>query len=177
MTSMAPLLASAGGGGLTNIDFGLFAWTLVLFALFAFVLGRFGWRPLLSIIEGREKSVRDAVEEAQAANTEAQSLLAQHREMLRNTAKEREEILAKAVKEAEHVRGDLVTKARAEADAQLERARNEIQRETKRALLEVRASVADLVFEATSRVVESSMSADAQKKLVDEFIRDLPPIQ
>jgi F-type H+-transporting ATPase subunit b len=177
MLSMAPLLASAEGAGLTNVDFGLFLWTFVLFALFAVVLGRFGWKPLLTIIEGREKSVREALEGAQSASAEAQALLTQHQELLRNTGKEREEILARAIKEAELVRADLVAKAKAEADAQLERARTEIQRETKQALLEVRSHLAELVFEATSRVVASSLSQDTQQRLVDEFIRDLPPIQ
>ena len=54
------LLAASegGGGGLTDIDRTLFVSTLVLFALFAAVLGRFAWRPLLEIVENREKTVR-----------------------------------------------------------------------------------------------------------------------
>jgi F-type H+-transporting ATPase subunit b len=172
------ILASAEGGGsaLTNFDLNLFVWALVLFALFAFVLGRFGWKPLLGIIEERERGVRDAVDGAHRANAEAQALLARHQELLRDTGREREEILKRAVHEAEQVRADLVAKAKAEADGQLERAREEIQSETRRALIEVRLQVADLAVEAASKIVESSLTPTAQKKLVDEFIAGLPKL-
>jgi hypothetical protein len=53
---VAALLAAApegGGGGLTDFDFGLTIWTIVLFALFALVMTKLGWKPLLDIIEER----------------------------------------------------------------------------------------------------------------------------
>src|SRR5574339_383828 len=69
----------------------------LIVAIFAFVLGKFAWGPLLAAIEGREKSVRDHVDGASKANAEAQALLAQHKEMLREAGREREEILARAL--------------------------------------------------------------------------------
>jgi F-type H+-transporting ATPase subunit b len=176
---VAPVLVASatGGGGLTDVNGTLFVFTLVLFGLFAFVLARFGWKPLLKIIEEREKSVREAVEGAHKANAEAQTLLARHQELLRDTTREREEILQKAIQEAETIRGELVATAKADAEAQIERARGEIERETRRALIEVRSEVADLAIEAASKIVSSSLSAEAQKKLVDEFIASLPPLQ
>jgi F-type H+-transporting ATPase subunit b len=177
--SVSPVLlasASGGGGGLTDVNFALFWFTFILFGLFAFVLGKFGWKPLLKMIEEREKGVREAVEGAHKANAEAQALLARHQEMLRDSTREREEILQKAIKEAETIRGELLGKARADAEELLERARGEIERETRRALVDVRLEVADLAVEAASKIVTSSLSADAQKKLVEEFIASLPPL-
>ncbi len=172
------ILASAEGGGpsLTNLDFTLFVSTLVLFALFALVLGRFGWKPLLKIIEERENSVRNAVESAQRANAEAQALLARHQEMLRDAGREREELLKRAVEDAEKLRADLVAQAKAEAEGQLERARQEIERETHRALSEVRTQVADLAVDAAAKIVTSSLTPEAQKKLAEEFISGLPQL-
>ena len=43
--------AEGGGGGLTDIDTGLFIWTLVMFAVFAGILAKFAWGPLLKIID------------------------------------------------------------------------------------------------------------------------------
>jgi F-type H+-transporting ATPase subunit b len=172
------VMASAEGGGsaLTNLDLNLFVWTFVLFGLFAFVLGRFGWKPLLNIIEERERSVREAIENARRANAEAQALLARHQEMLRNAGREREEILTRAIQEAEKIRADLVTKAKAEAEEQIERAREEIQREARRALVEVRTQVADMAVDAAAKIVTSSLTPAAQKKLAEEFIAGLPQL-
>ncbi|MBN2369159.1 MAG: F0F1 ATP synthase subunit B [Vicinamibacteria bacterium] len=169
--------AEAGGKSFTDVDFVLFVATLVLFGLFAALLAKFGWRPLLRIIEEREKNVRDAVEGAQKANADAEALLEQHRVLMRDATREREQILKKAIEEAEHVRDEIVTQARTEGEHALERARVEIARETNLALSEIRDQVADLAVLAASRIVTSSLTPEAQRKLVDDFITTLPPLQ
>jgi F-type H+-transporting ATPase subunit b len=171
-TPLAGLLL--GAGGLTDVEWGLFLWTFVLFGLFAWVLQRFGWGPLLSLVEERERSIRDAVEGADRANAEAQSLLEKHREMLREAGREREEIIKKALQEAEQVRAELTGKARAEAEQLVQRARSQIEREASQAVLELRAQVADIAIEAASKIVTSSLTPEAQRKLVDEFVKSLP---
>ena len=167
----SPLLAA---GGLTDVNLGLTIWTFVLFVLFAFVLTKFGWAPLLAMIEEREKGVRDSVEGAQRASTEAQALLAQHQELLREGGRQREEIVKRAMADAEQLRTDLSNQARAEAEEIVKKAREQIDREKRLAIQELRGQVADLAVEAASRIVTSSMTPDAQRKLVAEFIDKLP---
>jgi len=171
----APLvLAAAGGDGLLSVDSTLLWATLVLFAIFAWILGKFAWGPLLKIVDDREKTIRDQVDSAQLAAAEARDLLAKHQEILKGAGREREEILQKALKEAEQVRGELVTKARADADQVLARAREQMGREKDRAIAELRAQVADIAVEAASRIVKSSLTEEAQRKLVDDYIKQLP---
>jgi F-type H+-transporting ATPase subunit b len=171
------LAAEGGGGGLTDINQTLFFATLVLFAIFAFVLAKFAWGPLLEAIADREKSVRDDVEGASRANAEAQTLLAQHKEMLRQAGREREEMVARAKQDAEAFKNDLMAKARTEADQVLERAKAQIEREKGQAIQELRAQVADIAVEAASKIVKSSLTPEAQKKLVSDYISSLPGVQ
>jgi F-type H+-transporting ATPase subunit b len=171
----APLpLAAAGGGSGSFLDTTLLVSTAVMFALFAWILGKFAWGPLLKIVDDRENSIRDNVESAEKAAAEAQEALTQHREMLRGAAREREEILARALKEAETARVDLVEKARTDAETIVTRAREQIERDKNQAIAEVRGEVADIAVEAASRIVKSSLSPEAQKKLVDDYITSLP---
>jgi F-type H+-transporting ATPase subunit b len=177
LTPFALALAEGGGGGLLSIDATLLWATLVVFALFAWILGKFAWGPLLKIVDEREKTIREQVDSAQLAAAEAKDLLVQHQEMLKGAGREREEILAKAVKEAEQVRNDLMTKARADADQAVARAREQMQREKEQAIAELRAQVADIAVEAASRIVKSSLTEEAQRKLVDDFVKELPRAQ
>ena len=172
-TLSALLLAEGGGGSLTDIDFNLTLWTLVLFALFAGVLWKFAWGPILATIDAREKSVRDEVEGAHRANALAAQLLEKHKELVRDAGREREDLLKRTRAEAEQIRNDLQAKARTEADQVLERARQQIQRERDLAITALRAQVADVAIEAAAKIVESSLTKDAQKKLVDEFVASL----
>jgi len=171
---LAAASAEGGGGGLADVNLGLTIWTVVLFALFAAVLARFGWGPLLRAVEEREKTIRDAVEGAQLANTEAQALLVQHKEALAQARREREELIKQAIAEAQQMRTELMAQARADSEQLLQKAREQIAREKRTALQEIRAQVADLAIDAASRIVASSLTPEAQRKLVEDFIAKLP---
>jgi F-type H+-transporting ATPase subunit b len=168
------LAAASGGSALTDIDTTLFWSTLVLFLLFALVLGKFAWGPLLEIVESREKSVRDQVEGAQKSLAEAQALMNQRLDMLKDATREREEMIARAQKEAEVLRTELVGKARTDAEGILVRAKQQIEHEKNQAVLELRRQVADIAIEAAAKIVKSSLTPEAQRKLVDETIASLP---
>jgi F-type H+-transporting ATPase subunit b len=171
-----PALArlTLAAGGLTDVNLGLTIWTIVLFVLFAVVMTKLGWRPLLQAVEEREKRVRDAVEGAHRANTEAQSLLGQHRDLLREAAREREEILKRAQAEADQLKAELSARARAESEQLLKRARDQIERDKAQAIQELRAQVAEIAIAAAGKIVESSLTPQAQRKLVDDVIAVLP---
>jgi F-type H+-transporting ATPase subunit b len=174
---VAPLpLASAGGGGggFLSVDTTLLWSTLVLFALFAWVLGKFAWGPLLRIVDDREKGIRDSVDTAEKAAAEAKALLGKHQEMLRDAGREREEILARALKEAETARTDLIERARSDAEHIVEKTREQMQNEKNKAIAELREQVADIAVEAAGKIVKSSLTPEAQKKLVDDYITSLP---
>ena len=177
LSSLLLLSAEGGGGGLTDIDTSLFWSTLVLFGIFAFVLGKFAWKPLLQMVAEREKTVRDQVEGAASAHTEAQALLEKRQEMLKDATREREEMIARATKEAELVKSELMGKARADAEQIVQKALAQIEREKTKAILELRSQVADLAMTAAEKIVRSSLTPEAQRKLVDETIAALPRAQ
>ena len=168
------MLTILAAGGLADVNFGLTLWTIVLFILFAAMMAKLGWGPLLAAIEEREKGIRGAVDSAQKANTEAQALLAQHKEMLREAGREREEIIKRALMDAELLKADLSARAKAESDQMVQRAREQIAREKAQVILELRAQVADLAIEAASKIVVSSLTPEAQRKLVDDFLKSMP---
>jgi F-type H+-transporting ATPase subunit b len=168
---MAPLLLA---GGLTDINLGLTVWTIVLFILFAIVLTKFGWKPILALIEEREKSIQASVLGAQRASGEAKELLAQHQELVREAGRQREETIKRAISDADALGADLRAKARAEAEQIVKKAREQIEREKVLAIQELRGQVADLAMAAAAKIVTTSLTPDAQKKLVQEFIDTLP---
>jgi F-type H+-transporting ATPase subunit b len=171
MPSFAGVLVAAS---LTDVEPVLFYATLVLFALFALVLGKFGWGPLLKIIEEREKTVQTQVEGAEKARAEAEVLLAKHHELLREATREREDIVKRAIAEAEQIKADISARAKVESDQMIQRAKEQIEREKSRAILELRGQVGELAVEAAARIIKSSLTPEVQKKLVDDFITSLP---
>ena len=70
-----------------------------------------------------------------------------------------------------------MSKARAEAEQVLAKARAQIEQEKTKAILELRTQVADLAMTAAEKIVRSSLTPEAQRKLVDETIAALPRAQ
>ena len=154
----------------------LFVATLVAFGVFAWILAKFAWGPLLKIVDEREKTIREQVDAAQQAAADSRDLLVQHQELLRGAGRERDEILARATRDSETLRAELQVKARADAEQIQARAREQMLREKDQAIAELRAQVAEIAVEAASRIVKSSLSKEAQRKLVDDYIKELPRV-
>ncbi len=175
--TLTPLSAALlAAGGLTDFDATLFYLTIVLFGFFALILGKFAWGPLLGLIEERETKIKEAVESSEKANAEAKSLLEKHQQLLREAGREREEIVKKTRQEAEQLKADLSAKARAESDVIIQRAKEQIDREKAQAIREIRTQVADIAVEAASKIVTSSLTPEAQRKLVDDYVAALPEV-
>jgi len=176
MPLLAALQAAAAGGkgGITDINLGLTLWTIVLFVIFFGLLLKLGWKPMLAMIEQREKGIADSVEGARQARDEAAALLAQHKDLLREAGQQRESMMKQALADAEQARVNLMNQAKAESARLVEKAREQIEREKDIAVRDLRAQVADLAVQAAAKIVTSSLTPDAQRKLVDEFLETLP---
>lgn len=175
LSNLTPPLFLAGG--LTDINWTLSLFTIILFSLFVLVLSKFAWGPLLSAIDAREKSIRETIEGAHKAHADALAVLAQHKELLRELGAQREEIIKRAAKEADEFKVDLVANARSEVDDMLRRHKEQITREMSVAQAKLREEVVDLAVLGAAKIVASSMTPEAQKKLVSEFVNSLPRIK
>jgi F-type H+-transporting ATPase subunit b len=94
--------------------------------------------------------------------------------MIREAGRERDEIMKRSLAEAEQIKADITAKARSEGEALLKRAKEQIDREKALAILDLRAQVADIAVLAASKIVTSSLTPEAQRKLVSETIEKLP---
>lgn len=158
---------------LLDVDFGLFAWILITFLLFMFILAKFAWKPILNALKERESSIKDSLESAEVAMEQAKKISADNEKAMKEAEQKAQEIRKQAVEEAEAIRQERIEKSRKEAEAMLEQARETIEQEKQKALVELRKEVADLAVQAASKIIESELDDKKNKKLVDEYIQDI----
>ena len=162
-----------GGGGLYDINTGLSVWTLIVFVSLLFVLGKYAWGPIVDAVDGREKGIQAALDEAADLNAEAARLLDEHREQIADARRQASEILAEAKVAGDRVRKELEEKARAEAQGIVERALAEIERERDGAIETLRRESVDLVLAAASRLMRESFDQDTDRELVERYLDEL----
>jgi F-type H+-transporting ATPase subunit b len=162
-----------GGGGLFDINTGLSAWTLIVFAALLFVLGRYAWGPILGAVKTREEGIQSALDEAARLNEDAAKLLAEHREQLADARRQASDLIAEGKAAGEGVRKEIEEKARGEAQAIIERARAEIERERDAALDALRRESVDLALAAASRLIRENLDQPKDRQLVESYLSEL----
>lgn len=165
---------AGGGSPLFSVNPGLVFWTALLFLLLLFVLSRTAWKPLLRVLEERERRIRETIEAAQQQREEAEKILAEHRRMLGEAQGEAQEILAQGRKAAERLKEELLEEGRREQEQILARARDEIVRERERALEALRREAVDLSLAAAERLLRKEVDSAENRRLVEEFLSQMP---
>lgn len=135
-----------------------------------FILRRILFKPVTQFMENRTNSIRDSINNAEKAKSEADALKLKYEEQLRNARAEGEKLIDEARARADKEHDRLVHEAEAEAEGILQRTREEIERERKQMLREIRGQVAGLALSAASKVIEANMDTESNRILVDKFI-------
>lgn len=158
---------------LVSPDIGLMIWTLVVFFVTLFLLRKYAFPPIQAALEKRQHMIEESIDSANRVKQEADEILAEYRERLKEARVQAEEIVARARKNGEAAERQALEEAKGLREEQLEQARKDIQAETARALQEIRKEVADLTVAATERVTRKTLTEDDQRRLVEEALSEL----
>jgi F-type H+-transporting ATPase subunit b len=162
-----------GGSPLTRVIPGLMIWTLIVFGITFYVLKRFAFGRVQQIIDERRARIRQSLEEADRARSEARRLLEEHRALIGQAKSEAGEILAEARKTAEAQRERAKDEIEADRQRRLEDTRRQIEAETARALDQIRTEVAELTLVAAGKVTRKVLDRDDHRKLIEDAIGEL----
>lgn len=177
LVSLAPatLLAQGGegGGGVYDINAGLSFWTLLVFAALVFILSRLAWKPILRMVDEREKGIKNAIDAAAQRNAEAAKLLEEHKAQLADARRQANELIAEGKTAGETLRKQIEEKARLEAQAMVERARSEIGRERDAAIDALRKESVDLALAAAAKLMHQNLDQVKDRQLVERYLADL----
>lgn len=153
---------------------GLTIWTVVTFTILVIVLGKYAWKPILQALTEREEKIRSALEQADKARAEASEMMKQNEQNMARAEEEYRKMLREGKVLADKMKEEIVTKARQQAQQELDRANQEIQRNVESAKQQLRSEVADLAIKAAEKILDETLDAGKQKKIVQNFINQLP---
>ena len=158
---------------ISEFSIGLFFWQSMIFIGLLFLLRKYAWGPILSAVNERETSIKDALASAEAARTEMESLQSDNQRILKEARAEKEALL----KEAHSTRADLINTAKAEAQAEadkiLTQAQEASQNEKRAAINELREQVGSIAMDIAEKVLQKELeNKDKQVQLIDQLIQD-----
>lgn len=155
---------------ITNIEVGPIIWTVFNFLLLLTLLRIVAWKPILAALSKRETTINDALNRADAAQSEAERVLAENRKALAQAEQEAQKVLRESREYAERLQAESAARSQEEGRRLLDQARQEIERNKQQALNELRSEVANLAIGATEKILGESLDADRHKQLVDTYL-------
>lgn len=167
---VTPVLAA----GLLDLNPGLTLWTGITFLVLIGVLAKFAFGPIVKMLDERERTIREAIEQAKKERAEAEKMVAETKDALQKAQREAAELAKRSQAEVETLRQELTAKARKEADELVATARAQIQEEKGKAVAELRGQVADMAIEVARRLIPQAVDEKTHRALVDEYVKQLP---
>src|SRR3954470_23893727 len=91
----------SGGSFLVSPDVGLMIWTLVVFGISMFILGKFAFPRIAEALDRRQKAIEDSIAAAEQTRREADQIVSEYRERLAEARGQADDIVARARKTGE----------------------------------------------------------------------------
>lgn len=142
---------------------------LILIAL----LSRFLFKPLTGFLKDRAEGIEKALAEAKLAREAAAKAQEEYRAQILATQREAAALREQAQREVEAERQRLLKASRDEAQRLTEEAKTAIETETRRARATLREEVVSLSLAAAERLLGRSLTGDDQKRLAEQYVREL----
>ncbi|MGA2319269.1 MAG: F0F1 ATP synthase subunit B [Solirubrobacteraceae bacterium] len=171
--SARALLLASNGSFLIKPGIGLMVWTLLVFGATMLLLSKLAFPRISEALGRRQKAIEDSIDTAERTRTEAEEILAEYRERLKEARAQSDEIVLRARHTAEVHAREAKERAHELAAEAGKRAERDIEAATRRALDDIRREVADLTIMATEKITRKTLDEADQKRLVEEALGEL----
>lgn len=154
--------------------FGLVFWMFITFGIIVFLLKKFAWTPILTMLREREQGIQNALDSAKKAKEEMASLQLNNERILNEAKAERDRLLKEAREMKDSIVNEAKSKAGKEAEKLLAAARESVNAEKMAAITELKNQVAVLSIEIAEKILKEDLSSqDKQKALIKTLLDDV----
>jgi len=162
-----------GGSFLVSPALGLMFWTLLAFGVTMFVLSKMAFPRIGAALEERANAIKKNIEESERQRAEADELLEEYRQRLKEAREQADDIVARARAAGDNLKSEATDEGKSKREELVAAARKDIEVETRRSLERIRKEVADLTVLATERVTRKTLDDDDHKRLVEEALTEV----
>ncbi len=148
-------------------------WGGSAFLVLLFFMVTKGFPAVRGAMDERADKIRDDLDAADQAKSEAVQIKSDHAAELAGAKAEGAALIDEARSQADRLKADLSTRAESDIAEMRERAAADIEAGRVQALADLRAEVSQIAVGAAERVVRANLDAEAQRSLVDAYIDEV----
>jgi F-type H+-transporting ATPase subunit b len=149
---------------------------LLGFAIAVWLLRRYAWAPLLSIMEERRNKIVDEFKHIEDEKEGVARLASQYEEKLKDIDAERRAKIVEAVEEGKKVAAEIKADTQREIKDLHAKAKADLERELAKAKVQLRDEMIALTMTAAEKVISEELTDDKHRQLIGRFIDDLQKV-
>jgi F-type H+-transporting ATPase subunit b len=174
MASLHDIAPVAAGSGnfLVQPGLGVMIWTLIAFGASLLILRKLAFPRIAEALDKRRRAIEESINSAERTRVEADKLLAEYRERLREAREQADDILTRARKASDRVADEAKVDANKKREELMDQTRRDIEQETRRAIEQIRREVADLTVLATEKVTRKSLDDEDHRRLIEDALSE-----
>lgn len=134
---------------------------------------KFLFKPVMKMIQDRQKEIDDLYADANNAKADAAAMQSEYQVKLNDAQATSERIVKEAVTRGQNREEEIIRQANAEAAAIRDKASADIAMEKKKALNDAKDEISEIAVAIAEKVVGRELNAADQSELVDAFIDQL----
>lgn len=181
LIGLAATASASAGGGHEAMPLDQILWELGIKVLDVAIIAFFGFKylskPITRLMENRAAAVRTVLEEAGAARREAEAKLKEFQEKTARIESEMEALRREACVEIEKEQKLLLDEANATSARVRQHAEDTVRQELAKARAELHREAALLAVRLATDTVRNQMSEGDQKRLVDEYVKEMEAVR
>ena len=145
-------------------------YTIINLVIFYLLLKKFLFKPVMGIMEKREKMIADGLQNATDTQNEAKQLKADYEKALSGAKEQSSQIVDKAHAEAKKEYNRILSEANEKAGIMLENAKKTIEVERQQTMNTLQSEIAGLAMQAAKKIVDEKTENQGNKGIYDQFL-------
>ncbi|HOP06491.1 MAG TPA: F0F1 ATP synthase subunit B [candidate division Zixibacteria bacterium] len=140
------------------------------FLITFWVLKKFAWQPLLSLMEERRNKIAAEFQNIDDEKAKAAELVAEYEAKLKDIDSERREKLLEAVNEGKKIADDIKLAAQEEAKKAAVKAKDELDRDVVKAKVQLKDDMVSITIAAAEKILKEKLDDAKHRELIGRFI-------
>ena len=148
-------------------------WTWILFGVSLVVLHKLAWKPILAVLDAREKDIQESIDNSEKVREELEGI-EQVREQTVAEADDKAKSVLESARKGAHEQAKVIeAKAREEANIVSENATREIEAARSKAEASLKAESAAWARELAEKLIDANLDDKKNRALTDKLIQEL----
>lgn len=157
-----------------GINLGFFIAQLINFGIIFFLLAKFVWPRVTTMLDERAERIAKGLEDARAAEQALQNAEAEREKVLRQARADAQKILDDARQRGDEQVKTILRDAEKEAEDRRAQVRAQAEEERNRVLADTREQIVALAMAAAERLIGDSLDDKRQRAVIQSFFSDVP---